>query len=101
MRVGTKRRETGGCRLILVVVLLLSLGHGGTTQAEETAYPVPLFREAHMLDKPPDLLSGGRVRLLVDDGFPPFHFRDATGHLTGLSIDLALAACAELKLTCE
>ncbi|MGL4322487.1 MAG: transporter substrate-binding domain-containing protein [Beijerinckiaceae bacterium] len=45
--------------------------------------------------------SGIRViRFLVDDEYPPFHFARPDGTLTGFSVDLARALCAELKLAC-
>ncbi|MGL5735623.1 MAG: transporter substrate-binding domain-containing protein, partial [Beijerinckiaceae bacterium] len=39
-------------------------------------------------------------RFLVDDEYPPFHFSRPDGTLTGFSVDLARALCAELKLAC-
>lgn len=43
----------------------------------------------------------GTVKLLTDEDYPPFSFRDASGTMTGLTVELALGACAELALACE
>ena len=43
----------------------------------------------------------GTVRVLVDDGFPPFHYRDDNNRLAGLNVELANAVCSELRMRCE
>jgi len=63
-------------------------------------YPVPLFRSVDAKARPPDPLRG-TLKLLVDDGFPPFHYRDEANRLTGLNIEIAAALCSELKVRCE
>ncbi len=42
----------------------------------------------------------GPVILLADQDFAPFSYRDATGKLVGLSVDMAFKACAEARITC-
>jgi polar amino acid transport system substrate-binding protein len=69
---------------------------GGVTAAE-----VPLFRKVEQQAGSAQPLPKSQIRLLADADFPPFSFRDATGKPTGLSIDLALLACAELKVSCS
>ncbi len=39
--------------------------------------------------------------LLADEDFAPFSFKTADGHVNGVSIELALAACSELKVQCQ
>lgn len=41
------------------------------------------------------------IRLLADGDFPPFSFASQTGGPSGLAVELALAACAEIKVRCE
>ncbi len=41
------------------------------------------------------------IRLLTDIDFPPFSFENPDKTLNGIAVDMALAACAELKLTCQ
>ncbi|MGL4496217.1 MAG: transporter substrate-binding domain-containing protein, partial [Beijerinckiaceae bacterium] len=54
------------------------------------------------LRRPDKIETGGIrvIRFLVDDEYPPFHFSRPDGTLTGFSVDLARALCAELKLAC-
>lgn len=77
----------------LVLVLIASL----PGQAAE----VPLFRKTDQANVISPLTPGTNVRLLADAEFPPFSFRAANGQPSGLSIDLALLACAEMKATCS
>ena len=41
------------------------------------------------------------LRLLADENFAPYSFAGVDGLQIGVSIDLARAACAELRITCE
>lgn len=43
----------------------------------------------------------GPVKLLTDFDFPPFSFENPDKTISGIAVDMALAACAELKLTCQ
>lgn len=41
------------------------------------------------------------IRFLTDSDFPPFHYTDEEGVLTGFNVDLARAICFELAATCD
>ena len=41
------------------------------------------------------------IRFLTDSEFPPFHYYDEDGVLTGFDVDLARAVCLELGTQCE
>jgi len=41
------------------------------------------------------------IRLAADMDFPPYSFRARSGVPAGLSVELALAACAEIQIKCE
>jgi polar amino acid transport system substrate-binding protein len=41
------------------------------------------------------------IRFLTDSEFPPFHYYDEDGVLTGFDIDMARAICLELSATCD
>lgn len=71
--------------------------------AAETAagYRLPQFRAAVAGSKIPQIQAQAAVRLLADSDFPPFSFASQTGSPAGLAVDLALAACAEIKIKCE
>lgn len=64
-------------------------------------YPtVPKFRKSEAGGATP-IVPAKKVRLLTDADFPPFSFRDASGRTIGLSVELALAACEEIKVSCR
>lgn len=61
---------------------------------------MPWFRA--VADAPPaNRGEAARVRLLADADFPPYSFVTAAGTPAGLAVELALAACAAAKLTCD
>jgi polar amino acid transport system substrate-binding protein len=81
----------------IFVVVIAALASG----QERSSYPVPLFRHIDPDAKLPDIKSIGPVKLLADQDFPPFSFRNAAGDVVGLSVDLAKSTCAEMRLSCE
>ena len=88
--------STLGLHLLVAMVL------GVAAQAQDTpAYRLPLFRTVNPAAKPPALPAETRLLLLADADFAPFSFAATTGEAAGLAVDLALAACAELKAACE
>lgn len=68
---------------------------------EPAGYDVPLFRHVEDLKKAPTAEGLGTIRLLTDEDFPPYSYRDAAGGMTGLNVELALGVCSELALACE
>lgn len=51
---------------------------------------------------PPLLLADDRpLRIAVLENAPPMAFRDPAGELTGFSVGIARALCAEMKASCE
>ena len=48
-----------------------------------------------------DLPRRVAIRFLTDSDFPPFHYYDEDGTLTGFNIDLAKAVCFELAAACD
>jgi len=61
---------------------------------------LPLFRHIDGAAKPPVAVAQRSIRLLTDRDFPPFSYETPEGKTAGVSVDLALAACAELKANC-
>ncbi len=51
--------------------------------------------------EPVDLPRRVVVRFLTDNDFPPFHYHDEEGVLTGFNIDIARAVCLELQAACD
>ena len=71
-----------------------------SAQSPSDAYPVPSFRFVDAKAQRPEPVRG-TVRILVDDGFPPFHYRDEDNRVLGLNVELANAVCSELRMRCE
>lgn len=73
------------------------------TAAAETAagYRLPHFRSVVAGSKVPQIEAQATVRLVADSDFPPFSFVSQTGSPAGLAVDLAVAACAEIKIKCK
>lgn len=71
---------------------------GASASAQEVA--IPNFWDPRAKLERPDLTGMRTVRFLVDDEFPPLNFTGPDGAPTGLSAELARAACERLTLTC-
>ncbi len=48
-----------------------------------------------------DLPRRVAIRFLTDSDFPPFHYYDEDGVLTGFNVDIAKAVCFELAAACD
>jgi polar amino acid transport system substrate-binding protein len=70
----------------------------GAVQAQGVA--IPNFWDPKAQLERPELPATRTIRFLVDDDFPPLHFPGLDGSPTGLSVELARAACERLTLTC-
>lgn len=65
-------------------------------------YALPRFRDVTALPaSPPEIRSGGPVRMIADADFAPFSFTAQNGSPAGLAVELALAACVEINVRCE
>jgi polar amino acid transport system substrate-binding protein len=82
----------------LATVVLLAVA--GLASAAEPRVVIPNYWEPRIRLAKPDTSSLRVIRFLTDDEYPPMHFADADGALTGFSVDLARAACEKLALTC-
>jgi polar amino acid transport system substrate-binding protein len=80
------------------MTLLLALAAGA---AQAQAVNIPNFWDPRTQLERPDLPATRTIRFLVDDEFPPLHFPGLDGSPTGLSVELARAACERLGLTCS
>lgn len=50
---------------------------------------------------PTDLPRRVAIRFLTESDFPPFHYFDDEGVLTGFNVDIARAVCLELAAACD
>jgi polar amino acid transport system substrate-binding protein len=49
----------------------------------------------------PDLKGLQKLRFVTDSDYPPFHYFDEEGVLTGFNVDLAKSLCEALNVECE
>ncbi len=88
-------------RCVYFLLLTLSLVVSAPVASQEAAAPgFPLFRHIDSVAKPPIGFAQRNIRLLTDRDFPPFSYETPEGKTAGVSVDLALAACTELRATC-
>ena len=85
--------------LCLWVVILLPVAIPAASA--EGGYKLPKFRKVQTEAKMPAFPQGMTIRLAADADFPPYSFQARSGVPAGLSVELALAACAEIKVKCE
>ena len=83
-----------------ILLLALVVGYANVTLASE-ALQFPLFRHFDKAAPTPQVKLPATLTLLVDEDFAPFSFKSADGKLAGASVQLALAACSELKVQCQ
>jgi polar amino acid transport system substrate-binding protein len=67
---------------------------------EAAAQTVPSFWDPRRRTERPALPAGTTFRILTAADHPPFNFLNQSGELTGFNVELARAACAELRVTC-
>lgn len=83
--------------LALAIVWLLPV----TAHAQAESAIVPDNWQGDALRPRPDMKDLRALRFVTDTGYPPFHYYDEVGALTGFNIDLAKAICETLEVTCE
>jgi polar amino acid transport system substrate-binding protein len=62
---------------------------------------VPDTWQGDVLRPKPDMRGIEKLRFITDSDYPPFHYFDEVGALTGLNVDLAKAICEALEVECE
>jgi polar amino acid transport system substrate-binding protein len=62
---------------------------------------VPDNWQGDALRPKPDLKELNKLRFITDSDYPPFHYLDEVGALTGFNVDLAKAICEVLDVECE
>jgi polar amino acid transport system substrate-binding protein len=76
------------------------VGFGVLGARSEPTVNFPGFRHVDTTTLANSALPTIPVKLLADEDFAPWSFKGADGKLTGISVELALAACAEAALNC-
>jgi polar amino acid transport system substrate-binding protein len=62
---------------------------------------VPDAWRGDVLRTKPDMHKLDKLRFVTDSDYPPFHYFDEEGVLTGFNVDLAKAICEALEVQCE
>jgi polar amino acid transport system substrate-binding protein len=62
---------------------------------------VPDAWQGDALRPKPDMHGLEKLRFITDSDYPPFHYFDEVGALTGFNVDLAKAICEALEVECE
>ena len=94
-------KTTSTLQLCLWIVILLLVAIPSSQGERLSGYKLPRFRNVENGARMPVLPPGATIRLLADADFPPFSFQSRSGVPAGLSVELATAACAEIKIKCE
>jgi polar amino acid transport system substrate-binding protein len=88
-------------RLILAAILVSLGSWAARAQEARPTFPWPHLRHVDPEFKPPENLPQRQLKLLAEGDFAPFTYKSADGRMIGISIDLAMAACARMNFTCE
>jgi polar amino acid transport system substrate-binding protein len=62
---------------------------------------VPDVWQGDVLRPKPEMTGLERIRFVTDSDYPPFHYFDEEGVLTGFNVDLARAICETLAVQCD
>jgi polar amino acid transport system substrate-binding protein len=92
---------TTGWRVYSVIVILVLVAEMHQAFADDIKNPLPKFRHVDVGAAPPSEAITGTVKLLADQDFAPYSFKNANGTLMGISVEIAQNACAEMQLKCE
>lgn len=93
------RRYVRFSTIVWLFVWMSSLSVIALAQDSEPKYHVPDFRTVE--EQPlPKLADNLKLKLIADTDFAPYSFLSRTNSPTGLSVELAIAACERARLNC-
>jgi polar amino acid transport system substrate-binding protein len=84
---------------LLVALGLLTLPSSAHAQVRNEIVP-DVWQGAALRPKP-DLRGLEKLRFVTDSDYPPFHYFDEEGVLTGFNVDLARSICEALNVECD
>lgn len=85
----------------LVATALLSILPPAPASAQVRNDIVPDTWQGDVLRPKPDMHGIEKIRFITDSDYPPFHYFDEVGALTGFNVDLAKAICEAVEVECE
>ena len=86
---------------LAVLALALAWLSPVPVQAQGRTAIVPDNWQGDALRPRPDMKELQKLRFITDSDYPPFHYYDEVGALTGFNVDLAKAICEVLEVQCE
>ena len=89
--------KLGSTLIVALGVLLSPLA----AEAQVRNEIVPDVWQGAALRPKPDLKGLQKLRFVTDSDYPPFHYFDEEGVLTGFNVDLAKSLCEALNVECE
>jgi polar amino acid transport system substrate-binding protein len=96
------RRAVTPFRLAVVAAALACLLPVVTLAQQSKPKPiVPDNWHGDSLRPKPDMKGIEKIRFITDSDYPPFHYYDELGALTGFNVDLAQALCEVLEVECQ
>ena len=87
----------GAALFVALAASLLPL----SSQAQVRNEIVPDVWQGAALRPKPDLHGLNKLRFVTDSDYPPFHYFDEEGVLTGFNVDLAKSICEMLNVECD
>jgi len=92
-----------GFWISVLLAVLATLAALAPTQsfAQSKSEIVPDVWQGDVLRPKPDLHGLEKLRFVTDNDYPPFHYFDEEGVLTGFNVDLAKAICEALAVECD
>ena len=90
---------------LIALVAAIGLALPAVAQTQPQTQPrndiVPDAWRGDVLRTKPDMHGLDKLRFVTDSDYPPFHYFDEEGVLTGFNVDLAKAICEALEVQCE
>jgi len=87
--------------LAFLAALFAGIASASAASAQTRTEIVPDVWQGDVLLPKPDLHNLERLRFVTDSDYPPFHYFDEEGVLTGFNVDLAKAICEALAVECD
>ena len=94
-----RRSPLAACLFVAALALLTWLPASAPAQVRNDI--VPDTWQGDVLRPKPDMRGIEKLRFITDSDYPPFHYFDEVGALTGFNVDLAKAICEALEVECE
>jgi len=98
---GTSDSRSGLALALAFVGAMIAAVVASPSLAQTRNDIVPDAWRGDVLRTKPDMRGLEKLRFVTDSDYPPFHYFDEEGALTGFNVDLARAICEALEVECE